>query len=356
MLVPNLIGLTSDQASAALIGAGFVAGVVNGTNDPTVPLGTVLAQSIDAGTDEPGGTAVGYTVSNGPTVLTVPNVEGLDDADARAAFLAVGMTVATTNFAFSNLVPAGLVSAQNPTAGLPASPSLIGAITVSLGVQPEAGFNSIETIISQYANSPTLDQLVADMDQWIDQTTDFATFYSFIWNVDTAQGFGLDIWGSIVGISRLLEIPNNLNLFGFQNALTPPGVEPFNFGVFNTVGGYSTSSFLLSDDAYRILILTKALSNISATTAPAINQILQNLFPGRGNAYVLDLGNMAMQYTFEFELTLTEFAILSQSGALPHPAGVLITIVSIPASDLFGFAEALPNAEPLGFGVFYSAP
>jgi Protein of unknown function (DUF2612)/PASTA domain len=356
MLVPNIIGLTADQANTALIGAGFLVGVVVGANDPVVPLGVVLAQDIDAGTDEPADTPVGYTVSNGPSVLIVPDVLGMDDADARAAFLAVGMSVATTNFNFDPITPAGEVTEQNPTAGLPASPSLIGAITVSLGPEPAPGFNSVETIISQYANSPTLDQLVANMDEYIDQTTDFAQFYSFIWNVDTAQGFGLDIWGSIVGISRLLEIPSNLNLFGFQNALTPPGVEPFNFGVFNIPGGFSTSSFLLSDDAYRILILTKALSNISATTAPAINQILQNLFPGRGNAYVLDLGGMAMQYTFEFELTLTEFAILSQSGALPHPAGVLVTIVSIPASDLFGFAEALPNAEPLGFGVFYAAP
>jgi hypothetical protein len=216
--------------------------------------------------------------------------------------------------------------------------------------------NVEQTIISQYANSPTLVQLVENMNEYIRQDVDFQTFYDFVWNVDTAQGFGLDIWGSIVGISRLLEIPSNLNLFGFQNDVVPPGVQPFNFGVFNVPGGFSTSSFLLPDDAYRVLILTKALSNISATTAPAINQILQNLFPGRGNAYVLDLGNMAMQYTFEFELSLTEFAILSQSGALPHPAGVKVNIVVIPSADLFGFVEALPNAQPLGFGVFYNPP
>lgn len=227
---------------------------------------------------------------------------------------------------------------------------------MSTFVEPQ--LDTVEsTIISQYANSPTLVQLIRNMHSYIRQDTNFEAFFNFCWNVDTAEGFGLDNWGAIVGISRLLQIPNSVNLFGFQNNVNPPGVEPFNYGVFNSPSfGPEESSVLLPDPAYRILILTKALSNISATTAPAINQVLQNLFPGRGNAYVLDQGNMRMQYTFEFSLTLTEFAILSQSGALPHPAGVLVSIVSIPPTDVFGFVSALPNAEPLNFGVLYSPP
>lgn len=194
------------------------------------------------------------------------------------------------------------------------------------------------------------------MNQYIRQDANFQEFYDFVWNVDTAVGFGLDNWGRIVDISRLLEIPGNLTLFGFENAETPPGVMPFNFGVFNVPGGETSSSFLLPDDAYRTLILVKALANISATTSPSINQLLQNLFPGRGAAYVIDLGGMAMQFTFEFQLSLTEYAILSQSGALPHPAGVRVSIVTIPGSELFGFAEASPNSQTFGNGAFYVPP
>jgi Protein of unknown function (DUF2612) len=213
--------------------------------------------------------------------------------------------------------------------------------------------NVEQTIISQYANSPTLTQLVANMNQYIRQDVNFETFYDFVWNVDTAQGFGLDIWGAIVGVSRLLEVPSDIEIFGFENDETPPGVFPFNVGVFNFPGSGTSNSFLLPDSAYRTLILVKALSNISATSAPAINQLLQNLFPGRGKAYVLDLGGMAMQFTFEFALTNTELAILSQSGALPHPAGVKVTIVVIPQFSIFGFAEALPTAVEFGQGQFF---
>lgn len=209
------------------------------------------------------------------------------------------------------------------------------------------------TIISQYANSPTLTQLIANMNTYIDQRANFQAFYDFVWNVNTAQGFGLDIWGKIVNISRLLTIPAGQDNFGFEDTQTPPDYQPFNQAPFNSKGSQVTQTYLLPDDAYRILILTKALSNISATTAPAINQLLRNLFPNRGRAFVVDLGNMRMQYTFNFQLSVTEYAILAQSRALPRPAGVLVSIKVILPDVLFGFVEASPDAQPFGSGTFY---
>jgi hypothetical protein len=186
-------------------------------------------------------------------------------------------------------------------------------------------------VISQYANSPTLLALIHNMAAYLDQSQNFANFYNFVWNVDTAQGFGLDIWGKIVGISRLLHIPNSALPFGFQDHALIQDVEPFNQAPFNSYDAEVTQTYLLTDAAFRVLILCKALSNISATTAPAINQLLRNLFPGRGACYVLDLGAMTMQFTFAFAnpLSETEYAILTQSGALPHPAGVGVTIAQI---------------------------
>ncbi len=181
------------------------------------------------------------------------------------------------------------------------------------------------TIISQYSNSPTLVQLIHNLDDYIDPRTDIDTFYSFVWNVDTAQGFGLDIWGRIVGVGRELNLILN-DYFGFKEGT--PGVFPFNEAPFYNGAGL-TSVFTLADDAYRKLILTKALFNIVSTNAPSVNQLLQNLFSDRGVAYVLDMGGMEIQYTFEFELTQVEYAIVTQSGAIPVPAGVEATYVEI---------------------------
>ena len=210
--------------------------------------------------------------------------------------------------------------------------------------------NVEETIISQYGNSATITQLVRDMDQYIDPRADFDAFYDFVWNVETAQGFGLDIWGRIVNISRELQIPTDPNFFGFSDAL--PGSYPFGEQPFWDGVAGATNTYRLADDAYRQLILVKALANISATNAPSLNQLLQNMFAGRGRCYVNDLGGMSLRYTFEFLLTNYEFAIMTQSGALPRPAGVgaILITTDIP---VFGFSEAgTGSAAPFGQAPF----
>ena len=211
------------------------------------------------------------------------------------------------------------------------------------------------TIISQYANSPTLRTLIENLNEYIDPRVNMEEFYAFYWNVDTAQGPGLDIWGRIVGVSRLLQLTSNRDTFGFLNDDFPPDWAPFNQGTFST-GTEVTQAYELADDAYRVLILTKALSNIVATNAPSLNALLQNLFPGRGRAYVLDLGSMAMRFVFEFSLTNIEYAILTQSGALPHPAGVRYSVLVLPTAGLFGFFENGPLVQPFDYGVFYNPP
>jgi hypothetical protein len=211
--------------------------------------------------------------------------------------------------------------------------------------------NVDKTIISQYANSPTLKALIYNFNQYIDPLTDFDNFYNYVWNVETAQGFGLDIWGRIVNVGRVLKIPNAPNYLGFSQAT--PGAQPFGQAPFYS-GASSTSNFALSDPAYRTLIMVKALANISRTTAPAINQLLSNLFAGRGRVYVNDLGGMKFRYTFEFLLTAYEYAIVTQSGALPIPGGVEVSLLNS-SLPVFGFKEMGAGAAPFGQAPFLAA-
>ncbi len=209
-----------------------------------------------------------------------------------------------------------------------------------------------KTFCSQYANSAIITQLVQNMNDYIDPRKSLLGFYNVVWNVDTAVGFGLDIWGRIVGVSRVIPIPATRGSFGFQTDNFPPDWQ--NFGVVGqpATGGpfYSgqtnTGGFTLDDDAYRVLILTKALANIVATNAPSLNALVRNLFPGRGRAYTIDrgksnasAGGMAMTYVFEFKLSTIEYAILAFSGVLPHPAGVKVNVLVVP-SGYFGFRES----------------
>ncbi len=194
------------------------------------------------------------------------------------------------------------------------------------------------------------------MDQYIDPQADLDAFFNFVWNVDTAQFWGLDIWGRIVGVSRNLQINAPVVNFGFQDGLSGTNADyaPFGQAPFYN-GPPATNTYTLSDDAYRVLILAKALANISATTSPALNQLLQNLFPGRGRCYVNDLGHMQMRYTFEFYLKPYEVAIVTSSGVLPHPAAVQVFVMQADIPNTFGFKQMGGGITPFGQGTFYNA-
>lgn len=201
--------------------------------------------------------------------------------------------------------------------------------------------------MKQYAASPVIQQLIADRGayfptSWQDQ------FYSGVWNVDTALGFGLDIWGGIVVIGREIQIPA-VNYFGF-NAPPSQSWAPFGQASLYT-GPTATTTYSLADNAYRVLILAKALANIASTDSGSLNKVLNQLFPNRGRAWVNDLGSMAIRYVFEFALQPWERAVLIGGGALPRPAGVGATIAEIPVMT-FGFAEAGTGSQPFNQAPF----
>jgi|ERR1700730_7578528 len=213
-------------------------------------------------------------------------------------------------------------------------------------------FNWWSTVISQYGNSPVLTTLLSNFQACVDQTQNMDAFFDDIWNINTAQGYGLDVWGRIVGVNRVLHVPVGKN-FGFQEAGTV-SADPFNQSPFYG-GNALTANFSLSDQAYRTLIFAKAAANITNGSIAAINRILMNLFPNRGNAFVQEgviigtyfgfaestdaqpfnqapfyLGQpffaMIMKYEFQFQLSTVELAIVQNSGVLPKPVGVASSI------------------------------
>jgi len=191
-----------------------------------------------------------------------------------------------------------------------------GAGTFVVGGQP---FDWRATILSQYANSPIILNLIFSLFAALDQKNNLDAFYDRVWNIATAETFGLDVWGRIVVVKRTLEV--STRFFGFEEGT--PDFDPFNVSPFYS-GVKTNNSFLLSNNAYRALILAKALHNISFGSIPVINQILQLLFPGRGPCYVTDNQDMTMTYTFGFAPTAVEAAIIETSNVLPRPTGVRI--------------------------------
>ena len=181
--------------------------------------------------------------------------------------------------------------------------------------------NYLETVVSQYGNSPTLLSLIDSFNAAVDPSEDFDNFWAYVWYVETAQGFGLDIWGRIVGVSRTIP---------------------------------TTPATVLTDEQYRELILLKALANISRASSYSINTLLMEWMQGRGRAYVNDLGNMEIRYMFEFSLQPFEIIIITQSGIFLRPAGVGGWMVTTPL-PVFGFQGMTDGAVPFGQAPFMSA-
>lgn len=179
-----------------------------------------------------------------------------------------------------------------------------------------------KTVISQYQNSPVLMQLLGNFNSYFDPDYFSNSLYKNIQNLETASGYGLDIWGRIVGVSRTLNVASQ-NYLGFDGVTDNP-TTPFNVGPLYR-GDALTSNELLDDTTYRRLIYAKARANIWDGSIPGLNQILLAVFPGRGNCYAV-CAPMSLTYKFEFFLTNVDAAIIGKSGVLPAPAGISVFV------------------------------
>lgn len=190
--------------------------------------------------------------------------------------------------------------------------------------------NVADTILTQYADSPKLKSMIYSFNEAVGIDGFIDDFYDMIWNIETCGTYGLDVWGEIVVVSRLLTVTENKIYFGFGEAKSQVPLiddpQPFNQAPFYN-GNQLTSTVSLSNDVYRKLIMMKAAANISDCTISNMNKLLMFMFGERGRCYVRNDGEMVMSYVFEFSLSTAELAIVQSSGALPSPVGVTVNIV-----------------------------
>ena len=113
--VPNVVGLTESNATAAITGAGLSLGTVTTQSSTTVPAGNVISQNPVAGVSVAEGSSADIIVSSG---ATVPNVIGLTETNATQAITGAGLVLGAVSLQNSPTVPAGSVISQNPVAGV----------------------------------------------------------------------------------------------------------------------------------------------------------------------------------------------------------------------------------------------
>ena len=133
--VPEVIGLSPQDASAALTQAQLVTGPTRQAFDAEVPVGRVAGTDPAIGSELRRGETVTLLVSKGPEPVAVPAVDGRRLAGAKAALERAGL-VATVTEKYSMKVPDGEVISVTPPAGTTINAGSTVTLLVSKGPPP----------------------------------------------------------------------------------------------------------------------------------------------------------------------------------------------------------------------------
>ena len=205
-------------------------------------------------------------------------------------------------------------------------------------------------IQSQYSASRKILALAAGYQKRIDPYVDVGLFYRTMFNIYTAEGVGLDNWGVILQIGRTIPGPYMGDSFGFTEKpplpaeYSGPRFQPFNQYPFTPDSGSDARAVMitLDDELFRLLLLYKALANISASDAATQNKLLSVLIDtgigGFGDvAYVLEIDTMVIRWVFEDVMTPLQRAVFQVAGTLTRGAGVGWELYSVNPGQVFGF-------------------
>ena len=146
------------------------------------------------------------------------------------------------------------------------------------------------------------------------------------------------------------RMATDIKPFGFT------GSNLSNFGHGPFAYESKSNTFVLQDNAYRLLIWMKAASNITDGSLLDINKIVHWLFSARGHIAVVHVGTMKIRYVIGFKLQPYERALLLRDDVPPKPAGVGYDVYQVIPKHTFGFAGS--GGQNFNNGVFqpYGGP
>ena len=186
--------------------------------------------------------------------------------------------------------------------------------------------NLLNSIIWQYDNAPNLQNLINQKNDWYN--TNLNEFWQGITtnflNINTANDWGLGLWGNILQVSRTINVNGQLTT--------------------------------LSTEMYRRLILGKLSLIKSSGTVPEINAYLNFIFQDKKTSTSLgaiarDNQDMTIYYILNFEPTDEEMALIYSRTFLPTPAGVQDKIYILEEYKIFGFYNT--GFQPFGQAPFW---
>ncbi len=129
--VPDLVGLSQEEAQRLVEGAGLQLAVVGERHDSSIPALNVIAQTIPAGEMVRQGETIGIVISQGPNFVSVPAVEGLPITAAESGLRETGLDISQKSVWSKEAE--GIILSQDPPAGSIVSEGSVVTLVVSSG-------------------------------------------------------------------------------------------------------------------------------------------------------------------------------------------------------------------------------
>lgn len=185
-------------------------------------------------------------------------------------------------------------------------------------VQPfDSSVNLLAAILWQYEDAEKLLHLARAKQAWVNtnQTEFWSSWYRDVFNVDTANDFGLAVWARILNVQLGINVPpQTKKAFGF-------GQYYANFNNGNFAVPFARTQGLTTEQK-RMVVKLRYFQLTSRCTVPEINRFMNSMF-GEGKVYVLDPHDMSFAiYMFGFNPDSQTRFILDEFDLLPRPAGV----------------------------------
>ena len=179
-----------------------------------------------------------------------------------------------------------------------------------------------ELIANQFCDAPNfaiwLEQKMLAYDNpadWLDYLYENLDIYK-------AQGYWLDLFGLIIGQSRIVSDAIPLDFFGFQSTVNGKA-----FGVARFWDGQEplNASSILADPEYRIVLLAKIAFNYADVTLTGLASSLFMMLETT-NITVTNNGDANVDIYIGRSLTDTEKALVSSLELIPVAAGISANI------------------------------
>lgn len=181
--------------------------------------------------------------------------------------------------------------------------------------------NVLAALLWQYNDAANLQALLQAKKSWYDtnQQEFWESWFTNVFNLATANQFGLIVWGIILGLPLYVNLsPTTGPVFGFDGSLGSGAVN-FDNGVLVDQNG---SSDFLPLETQRIALQLRYFQLTSSGTIPETNRMLKYVFANHGRAWLLDNHDMTQTYVFDFPITWDLAFLFNNYDILPRPAGV----------------------------------